>query len=183
MIQKVVVWLGGMGAGKWGWYAAAAALAVCLASLRGCSAERTERARLAASVKQAEIRAGEFEAALKAKDKTIRALERQVESIDCRGSLNKIVYSDGTVEWRCDGEVKVNTVFVKDTSDVEITPLIPPPPPVDLPTIKVDRKWGLGAGGGVTVNGPIYYVRGRYRFVDVVGLYPAGAMVGLNVAW
>lgn len=49
-------------------------------------------------------------------------------------------------------------------------------------------RWQVGAGGGISAEGPVYYFRVGYRVLgplglDVIGLWPPCAMGGLNVAW
>ena len=184
---RLLGWLGRLaGLKAYGWYAVAALVAVCLASLRGCAEERTERARLAAAVKQAAIQSESYRAALLAKDKMIRDLTQQIQDFDCRGSLNRVQWPDGKVEWRCEGESTTHTVYVKDRSEQATTPPIPLPPV--LPPVARVPVWQVGAGGGVNADGGVFYLRGAYRFAgplgaDVIGLYPAGVMAGVNVAF
>lgn len=55
--------------------------------------------------------------------------------------------------------------------------------------IKAEKpRWQVGAGGGVGPSGYTYYARVGYRLIgplgiDLIGLWPPGAMAGINVAW
>lgn len=191
MRSQLLEWAGKIAGSRAGWYVAAGALVVMFTAIRGCSDNRTERARIQAAVKGSDNTLRAFQAALVSKDEQIRELNRDLDAFSCDGEMQVVERPDGTRERRCVGKATVEKGTTVERWREIHTPEIPCPQlqPVAGPVSTVHVwTWMAAVGGGYSLIGPVGYVRGARRIVGSVGLeamvlWPPAATAGVVVVW